>query len=136
VTDVHTKQQRSFNMSRIRSKNTKPEMVVRSLVHRLGFRFRLHHKNLPGKPDLVFSSRQKVIFVHGCYWHMHSCRYGQVVPKTNAEFWQKKRLGNVRRDNSAVKVLQELGWQVLVIWECEIKDIPQLEKTLKSFLVS
>lgn len=136
MTDVHTKQQRSFNMSRIRSKDTKPEMIVRSLVHRLGFRYRLHHKNLPGKPDLVFSSRQKVIFVHGCYWHMHSCKYGQVVPKTNAEFWQEKRLGNVRRDNSAIKVLQELGWQVLVIWECEIKDIPQLEKILKSFLVN
>jgi DNA mismatch endonuclease (patch repair protein) len=85
--DVHTPEQRSFNMSRIKNRNTRPEMKVRSLVHRMGYRFRLHRKDLPGKPDLVFPSRHKVLFVHGCFFHMHDCPYGRVVPKTNAEFW-------------------------------------------------
>ena len=118
VTDVHSKQQRSFNMSRIRGKDTKPEMIVRSLVHQMGFRFRLHRKDLPGKPDLVLPRHQKIIFVHGCFWHMHRCRYGRVVPKTNAEFWQAKRGGNVQRDRKHLKALRQDGWQTLVIWEC------------------
>src|ERR1700682_3505119 len=98
VADVHTPQKRSFNMSRIKSRDTRPERIVRSLAHSLGYRFRLYSKDLPGKPDLVFPGRRKVLFVHGCFFHMHRCRYGRVVPKTNAEFWHIKRSGNAARD--------------------------------------
>lgn len=119
--DVHSPEKRSFNMSRIRNKNTKPEMIVRSLVHRLGYRYRLHQKELPGKPDLVFAARRKVIFVHGCFWHMHECRYGAVKPATNASFWETKRLSNVERDRKNRMALEQAGWQVLVIWECQTK---------------
>ncbi len=136
MTDVHSKQQRSFNMSRIRGKDTKPELIVRSLVHQMGFRFRLHRKDLPGKPDIVLPRHQKVIFVHGCFWHMHRCRYGRVVPKTNAEFWQKKRCSNVERDRRNQRSLRQSGWHVLVIWECWTRDInakviPRLEAFLQ-----
>ena len=86
MVDVHTPEQRSFNMSRIRGRDTKPEMIVRSIVHQMGYRFRLHRKDLPGKPDLVLPGRRKIIFVHGCFWHMHRCRYGRVVPRTNTDF--------------------------------------------------
>lgn len=132
--DVHSKEQRSYNMSRIRSKNTKPEMVVRSLVHRLGYRYRLHQKDLPGKPDLVFSGKRKVIFVNGCYWHMHDCRYGRVIPKTNTEFWQTKRQGNVTRDQLNRERLEAAGWQVLDVWECQVKDTTELEERIQVFL--
>lgn len=136
MADVHTKEQRSFNMSRIRSKDTKPEIIVRSLVHRMGYRFRLHRKDLPGKPDLVLPRHDKVIFVHGCFWHMHRCRQGRVFPKTNAEFWQEKRTGNAERDRRNIRKLRHDGWQVLVIWECWIRDpkekiIPRLEAFLR-----
>lgn len=135
MTDVHTRAQRSYNMSRIRSKDTKPEMIVRSLVHQMGFRFRLHRKDLPGKPDLVLPRHHKVIFVHGCFWHMHRCRYGKVTPKTNAQFWQDKREGNVARDRRHRRQLRSDGWDVLTIWECWTKDpetlvIPRLETFL------
>lgn len=131
MTDVHTTQQRSFNMSRIRGKDTKPEMIVRSLVHQMGYRFRLHRKDLPGKPDLVLPKHGKVIFVNGCFWHMHRCRYGKVAPKTNAEFWQNKRQRNVERDRRNLQSLRTSGWQALVIWECwtrapEQRVIPRL----------
>ena len=132
--DVHSTEQRRYNMSQIKGKDTKPEMRVRRLVHGLGYRYRLHTKDLPGKPDLVFPGRRKVIFVHGCYWHMHSCRYGQVVPKTNTEFWQNKRLSNVARDERNVTSLSEEGWQILVLWECEMKDEALLTEKIKSFL--
>lgn len=122
MVDVHTKEQRSFNMSRIKGKNTKPEIVVRSFVHRLGYRFRLHRKDLPGKPDIVLPRHKKVIFVHGCYWHMHSCKYGKVTPVTNAEFWQKKRSGNKERDKKNIAALKKLGWDVLIVWECQVKS--------------
>jgi DNA mismatch endonuclease (patch repair protein) len=122
MVDVHTKTQRSFNMSRIRGKDTKPELVVRSFVHRLGYRFRLHRKDLPGKPDLVFSRHKKIIFVHGCYWHLHSCKYGKVKPATNAEFWQDKRTGNKERDKRNIRELKKLGWEVLVVWECQVRS--------------
>ena len=135
MADVHSKAQRSFNMSRIRGKDRKPEMIVRSLVHQMGFRFRLHRKDLPGKPDLVLPKHQKVIFVHGCFWHMHRCRYGRVVPKTNTEFWQTKRTSNVERDRKNMRKLRRAGWQTLVIWECWTRDIenkvlPRLEDFL------
>lgn len=131
MADVHTPEQRSFNMSRIRNRNTKPEMVVRSLVHRMGYRYRLHRKDLPGKPDLVFPGRRKVIFVHGCFFHMHDCPYGKVTPKTNAEFWHKKRLSNVERDKRNVAELERGGWMVLVVWECMtrralIEELPNI----------
>ena len=109
MADVHTPEQRSYNMSRIRGRDTKPELIVRSIVHQMGFRFRLHRKDLPGKPDLVLPGRGKIIFVHGCFWHMHRCRYGRVVPKTNAEFWQAKRQGNMDRDRRNRRALRADG---------------------------
>ena len=126
MSDVHSPQQRSFNMSRIRGTDTKPEMIVRSIVHQMGFRFRLHRKDLAGKPDIVLPRHRKIIFVHGCFWHMHRCRYGKVVPKTNAEFWQNKRRGNVERDKRNRKALKNEQWQVLTIWECWTRDAEQL----------
>lgn len=134
MTDVHTVEQRRYNMSAIKSKNTKPEMVVRRLVHSLGYRYRLHRKDLPGKPDLAFSSRCKVIEVYGCYWHMHDCPYGKVTPKTNAEFWQTKRLSNVARDKRNLAELTRQGWLILIIWECEIKDTNKLREVITQFL--
>ncbi|MFN9718101.1 MAG: very short patch repair endonuclease [Planctomycetota bacterium] len=129
--DVHTKSQRSFNMSKIRARDTKPEMIVRSIVHAMGYRFRLHDRKLPGTPDLVFRATQKVIFVHGCFWHCHQCRYGRVVPATNTEFWRQKRQSNVERDRKNLRQLRKDGWRTLVIWECwtrspETRLIPKL----------
>lgn len=132
--DVHTPERRSFNMSRIRNRDTKPEMKVRSLVHQMGYRYRLHRKDLPGKPDLVFPGRRKIIFVHGCFFHMHNCRYGQVTPKTNAEFWQTKRLSNVARDKRNVAALESDGWKVLIVWECQVKDSGHLSTVINDFL--
>lgn len=135
MADVLTKEQRHRNMANIKSKNTKPEMIVRSLVHRLGYRYRLHQKSLPGKPDLVFAARRKVIFVHGCFWHMHECRYGAVKPATNASFWETKRLSNVERDRKNRMALEQSGWQVLIIWECQTKSSEEtLRETVTSFL--
>lgn len=136
MADVLTPQQRSFNMSRIRSRDTRPEMVVRSIVHRLGFRYRLHKKDLPGKPDLVLVRHRKIIDVHGCFFHMHNCPYGKVVPATNAEFWRTKRESNLNRDRRNVKLLKKRGWQVLVVWECQTRHPEILEKTLLNFLMS
>jgi DNA mismatch endonuclease (patch repair protein) len=121
-------------MKAIKGKNTRPEMIVRQLVHSLGFRYRLHRKDLPGKPDLVFPKFRKIIEVRGCYWHMHDCPFGRVVPKTNAEFWQAKRQSNVDRDQNNLAELKELGWEVLVIWECEVKNLTELEATIRAFL--
>ena len=134
MADVLTPEQRRKNMAAIRGKNTKPEKAVRSLAHRLGYRYRLHDKKLPGKPDMVFARRRKVIFIHGCYWHMHDCPYGQVIPKTNAEFWQTKRLGNVERDKRSFEALTADGWDVLIVWECQLKDTDVLQERLKAFL--
>lgn len=135
MTDVHTPAQRSHNMSRIRSGHTRPELIVRSLVHRMGGRFRLHGKLLPGKPDIVLPGRRKVIFVHGCFWHCHNCRYGRVKPATNAEFWRQKRLQNQQRDRRQKKALQAAGWDVLVVWECWTRQPEQrLLMELQRFL--
>lgn len=114
MTDVHTKEQRSFNMSQIRDKNTKPEIIIRSIIHRMGFRFRLHDKNLPGKPDIVLPRHKKVIFVHGCFWHLHNCKYGRVKPATNVNFWRTKRLSNKKRDKENLTELRKLGWKSVV----------------------
>lgn len=134
MADVHTKAQRSFNMSQIRDKNTKPELLVRSLVHRMGYRFRLHRKDLPGKPDMVFAGCKKIIFVHGCFWHVHGCKYGRVRPQTNAEFWQDKRAGNKVRDRKNLKALKILGWDVLVVWQCQTRNLGRLAARLNDFL--
>ena len=136
MSDVHTPEQRSYNMSRISSKNTKPEMIVRKIVHGLGYRYRLHRKDLPGKPDLVFPSRRKIILVHGCFFHLHNCRYGQVVPKTNAEFWKNKRTSNVERDRKNEAELKSTGWDILIVWECMTKknEIESLPGILTDFL--
>ena len=134
MVDVLTPEQRRRNMAAIKGKNTKPEMVVRQLVHRLGYRYRLHCKDLPGKPDLLFPGRRKIIEVYGCYWHMHDCPYGRVVPKTNAEFWLTKRLSNVTRDKRNMEELEKQDWQVLILWECEVKDITGLQERIRQFL--
>jgi len=133
--DVLTPQQRSFNMSRIRSRDTQPELVVRSIVHRLGFRYSLHKAKLPGKPDIVLVRHRKIINVHGCFFHMHNCRYGQVIPETNAGFWSTKRLSNAKRDRRNLRLLRSAGWRVLTVWECEIKDGPKVVKKIERFLL-
>src|ERR1039458_1292243 len=124
---------RSANMRAIRSKGKKPELMVRSLVHSLGYRFRLHRKDLPGKPDLVFGPRRKVIFVHGCFWHSHGCKTAH-VPKSNQEYWEPKLRRNKMRDKKNIELLVADGWKILVIWECETRDEDRLEKRLTAFL--
>ena len=120
-TDVHSPEVRSYNMSRIRGKNTKPEMKLRSLLHRAGFRFRVHDSNLPGTPDIVLPRYKSAIFVNGCFWHRHEgCKYC-AMPKTRKDFWEKKFSDTVKRDRAKHKQLQEAGWDVLVVWECELK---------------
>ena len=135
MTDVLTPEQRRFNMSQIKGRDTKPEIIVRSLIHRMGFRFRLHRKDLPGKPDLVFPRMKKVIFVHGCFWHMHACKYGQVIPKTNQKFWGEKRLSNVERDRKNIKALEQEGWQIMTVWECQTRHMDELQDALRMFLI-
>jgi DNA mismatch endonuclease, patch repair protein len=121
MADVHDKETRSYNMSRIKGKDTKPEMVVRKFLHANGFRYRLHVKNLPGKPDIVLPKYKIVIFIHGCFWHKHEgCKYF-VVPKTRTEWWINKINGNVENDKKTFTALQNLGWKVIEIWECTLK---------------
>ena len=133
MVDVLTPAQRSFNMSRIKDRNTRPEMIVRSIVHRLGYRYRLHKKDLPGKPDVVLVRHRKIIDVHGCFFHMHTCKYGRVVPVTNAAFWKAKRLSNVERDRRNLRALRK-DWHVMTVWECQTKDSNRLKKRLEKFL--
>jgi DNA mismatch endonuclease (patch repair protein) len=120
-------------MRAIRSKDMQPELKVRSLVHMLGYRFRLHRKDLPGKPDLVFGPRRKVIFVHGCFWHSHTCKAAH-IPKSNQEYWVPKLQRNKVRDERNIELLEADGWQALVIWECEARDVGRLRKRLGTFL--
>jgi DNA mismatch endonuclease (patch repair protein) len=122
-------------MSRIGSKHTKPELVVRSLLHRLGYRFRLHRNDLPGRPDIVFIGRRKAIFVHGCFWHGHGCKIGK-LPKSNLAFWAPKIERNRSRDRENRSKLERIGWAVEEVWQCEIKDIQSLEVRLRLFLGS
>ena len=124
---------RSENMRRIRSKGMIPELAVRSMVHRMGFRFRLHRKDLPGKPDMVFVSRRKVILVHGCFWHAHGCSIAH-TPRSNAAYWGPKLRRNQARDARNIEALRVAGWKSLVIWECEIRSGRTLKKRLKVFL--
>lgn len=125
---------RSRTMRAVRSKNTKPELVVRRLAHSLGFRFRLHRKDLPGSPDLVFPGRRRVVFVHGCFWHGHDCKRGSRQPKENAEYWRAKISRNVARDERVLGELSALGWESLTVWECELRDHPALAIRLRAFL--
>ena len=120
-------------MGRVGARDTKPEMRVRKLVHRLGYRFRLHRRDLPGTPDLVFPGRRKVIFVHGCFWHQHRCPRGS-QPASNTEFWETKLRKNVERDRKNIAELAAAGWSVLVVWECETKSPASLAKRIISFL--
>lgn len=134
MTDVFTRAKRSWIMSRVRGKDTLPELTVRSLAHSLGYRFRLHRSDLPGKPDLAFLSRRKVIFVHGCFWHGHSCARGNRVPKSNRSYWRDKIGRNIERDKKNRCSLRRLGWGYLVIWECQIKNFDRLAPLLTDFL--
>jgi len=133
--DIWSKEKRSHVMSRIRSKNTSPEIILSSLLHRLGYRFRLHVKGLPGQPDIVLPKYKKVIFVHGCFWHLHKgCRDG-TIPKTQHEEWKPKLERYVERDKDHIKKLRKMVWNALVIWECEVeKRIGKVEKKIPRFL--
>lgn len=123
-------------MSRVRSRDTKPELVVRRLLHGLGYRYRLHRKGLPGKPDLVFPSRRKAIFVHGCFWHRHddpACKLSR-LPKSRLDFWLPKLKGNRQRDLRNITELEDLGWKSHEIWECQLKDLSKLKNDLRKFI--
>ena len=122
MTDRISKEHRSWNMSRIRGKDTKPEVLLRSLLHRAGYRFRLHGPDLPGKPDIVLRKYKTVIFVHGCFWHRHEGCPGATTPKTRTEFWNAKFRGTVERDRRKKAELERIGWKVLTVWECELKS--------------
>ena len=124
---------RSENMRAIHSRDTQPEIEVRSLVHKLGYRFRLHRKDIPGTPDLVFPARRKVIFVHGCFWHSHACKTG-LIPKSNRDFWLPKLRRNKARDRKNLEVLMKQGWDSLVIWQCELRDSDAVRRRVKLFL--
>lgn len=126
MTDVHSKLVRRKNMKAVRAKNTKPELLVRKLLHGAGYRYRLHVKNLPGTPDIVLPKYKVVIFVHGCFWHMHGCDLFK-LPSTRTEWWQKKLSENRLRSESAEDYLRELGWRVVVIWECGLRGPARLE---------
>ena len=120
-------EQRSRNMSAIKSKNTKPEIVVRKILHSMGYRFRLHGKDLPGSPDIILPKYKTVIFVHGCFWHRHeNCKYAS-TPKTRAEFWESKFAGNIKRDKINQTNLVKLGWKILIVWECDLKKTHYLK---------
>ncbi len=134
MADTLTQEKRSWNMSRIKSSNTKPEIIVRSLLHKMGYRFRLHKKDLPGKPDIVLSKFKTVIFVHGCFWHQHSKCKRSTKPKTNTKYWIPKLERNISRFQEVKKQLIKLGWTVTVVWECQIKNIDALKKNLQLIL--
>jgi DNA mismatch endonuclease (patch repair protein) len=121
-------------MSRIQSKNTKPEVIVRSMLHHLGYRFRIHRRDLPGTPDIVLPKYNSIIFVHGCFWHRHpECPYAY-MPKSRIKFWEKKFLDTVNRDTHTIETLKKMGWKVLVVWECELKNPESVIEKLESFL--
>lgn len=131
--DTIDKATRSALMSRIRSKDTTPEKVVRTLLHRMGFRFRLHRKDLPGKPDIVLPRHRKIILVHGCFWHRHTCALAS-RPKSNSHYWEQKIKANVARDQRNQDELERAGWSVLVLWECETRKGSGLEEKIKDFI--
>ncbi len=132
--DVFSREKRSQIMSRVSSKNTKPELVVRSLLHNMGYRFRLHRNDLPGKPDITLPKYKKIIFVHGCFWHGHIDCPRAKRPTTNKKFWNEKLNKNIERDKITVNNLKQLGWDVLTVWTCEVKDTEKLRNKLLSFI--
>lgn len=136
MSDVFSPAERSRVMRAVKGENTAPERIVRSLVHRLGYRFRLQGKDLPGKPDLVLPRHRAVIFVHGCFWHGHACQRGSRKPKTRADYWEKKLGGNLLRDQRTRRALQRAGWRVLTIWECQTtaRKREQLAARIKRFI--
>ena len=127
-------ERRSANMRRIQSSNTKPEVLVRRLLHRIGFRYVLHRRDLPGVPDLVFPSRRKIIFVHGCFWHQHSNCIDGRIPKSRVRYWRTKLVRNVQRDKKNIRLLRRHGWRVAIVWECELAEIEKLSDRLIKFL--
>lgn len=133
--DTISPAERSALMSRIRSKDTRPELVVRSILHRLGYRFRLHYKSLPGQPDIVLPKHRKIILVQGCFWHGHTCRLAS-KPKSNADYWRHKIVANRARDVRNLEALVQQGWKVLELWECEVRRFEGLEEKLQAFMQS
>ena len=131
--DNLTPEERSNQMRLIRSTDTMPELRVRRLVHGMGYRYRLHRADLPGKPDLVFPSRRKVIQVNGCYWHGHKCKHGR-MPKSSLEYWQNKIAANQARDKRTLRQLRRLGWKCLTVWECSLRDECRLAERIRRFL--
>ena len=130
MADVLTPEQRHLNMSRIKNRNTKPEIILRKGLHSRGLRFRLHRRDLPGCPDIVFPARRVVIFVHGCFWHGHNCSFFK-LPDTRTEFWGKKIARNIERDRLAVEMLTQLGWRVMIVWECSLSKSNIQKNNLK-----
>ena len=129
-----TPELRSRIMRAVKGANTAPELAVRSMVHRMGYRFRLHRRDIPGKPDLVFTRRKKVVFVHGCFWHGHDCARGARMPKANAVYWRTKIARNRSRDVIHLKALKIAGWRAAVVWECELKKLTRVANRLARFL--
>jgi DNA mismatch endonuclease (patch repair protein) len=134
--DVFNPEERSRIMAKVRGENTSPERLVRSLIHKMGYRFRLNVKDLPGKPDIVLKKHKKVIFVHGCFWHQHEGCPHAARPSSNTEYWNKKLDRNMLRDRENMHKLEYLGWNVLIVWECETRDREKLIDKLKVFLTS
>ena len=134
--DRLTRKRRSWNMSRIRGKDTKPELIVRSTLHRMGYRFRLHKRDLPGRPDIVLSKYRTVVFVHGCFWHRHPECTQAYTPKSRLKFWQAKFDDNVTRDAAVKTQLESLGWNVVVVWECEVKTMGLEDRLVESIGLS
>lgn len=132
--DDRSAEDRSRAMRAVKSKDTRPELALRSLVHRMGYRYRLHRKDLPGTPDLVFPSKRKVIFLHGCFWHGHTCKRGARIPKSNREYWLHKIKKNKARDETNITKLIEAGWKVLIVWECELRELEDLKNRIRTFL--
>lgn len=132
--DTLTTEQRSERMARVRGVDSAAELIVRRIAHRMGFRYRKHRRDLPGRPDLVFAGRRKVVFVHGCFWHRHDCPAGRRWPKSRFDFWKSKLERNKERDAETLRRLREAGWEALVIWECETADTCAIEFRLSSFL--
>ena len=134
MVDVFTREKRSWIMSRVKGRDTRPEILVRSFVHRMGYRFRIHRRELPGNPDIVLARHRKVIFVHGCFWHGHKGCSRSRRPTTNENFWNSKLNGNIKRDRLNCRELRRMGWKVLVVWECETKASELLLGKLERFL--
>jgi DNA mismatch endonuclease (patch repair protein) len=133
MVDRLTRERRSALMQRVRGKNTKPEMIVRKMIWAMGYRYRLHDNRLPGSPDIVFKKRKKAIFVHGCFWHAHGCKKG-LPPKSNLDFWRPKLEATKSRDRNNQKELKDKNWEVLVIWQCDLKNPEEVTSRIRNFL--